>query len=77
MPFNKQDKKFTDFLNEVTFHQFSYLKQCLDGLKDLGVITFDKEIFVEGSRQINSPQLRGRQPVRCGDDRPHLRNSER
>ena len=48
MPFSKQDIRFSDFLNGVTYSQFSYLKQCLDGLKDLAVAQFDREIFSEG-----------------------------
>lgn len=50
MPFNKLHEKFAEFQAGVTYNQFSYLKRCLDGLKDLGVGQFDREIFSEGKK---------------------------
>lgn len=54
MPFDKGDVRLAEFSAGITFNQFGYLKRCLDGLKDLGVTQFDRELFTEGRLQSSS-----------------------
>lgn len=49
MSFDRHNVKFTDLMISITFDQFGYLKRCLDGLKDMNLDVFNKEILDEGA----------------------------
>ena len=49
MPFDKSSEAFELLLTSLTYHQFSYLKRCHDGLKELGLTWFNREILGEGT----------------------------
>ena len=47
--FDKSNKDFQSLMSIMNFSQVSYLKRCHDGLKELGLTWFNREILGEGS----------------------------
>ena len=49
MVFTKDNDKFILLLRDITYQELSYLKECLEALKELSLPFINREILGEGT----------------------------